>query len=428
MFRLNKVGIAILIIVLLSSSSHIVGINFQTQVYTQIQATSSSSFEHIYGASGHYTIVISEEDNLIFTNSPIGLMLMELDDISNYTLYDGEEIGLLESYVQYLEIDTELKLLYVATIGGVDVINYTQTPLHASNILSEVLMNFNMTKSMDVDPTTHLLYITSQTEALTIYDPIHNKFADISGYAYPDANIYTVDVDHVSRKMYLGTSEGLCVINLDTNATQLYTTANGLLHNDVMLVRAYPTLGLTFCSTVDPSTGISDGLTVVFDNGTIRTFDYAPTGMNPRSVNDIACDLNRGYGYIVSGAPINSETGFLVFNLTDFSGVAKGAYGSFGEYGIPLIYSTPMIEGLDAAIEIVESTGELIIGSVQRIQKIVFTPPNSATVENAPILGLYHNLVSDVIYDPTTDRIFLSELLGLDLVNPYEHNLSLIHI
>ncbi|MHA1259603.1 MAG: hypothetical protein ACTSRO_08185 [Candidatus Heimdallarchaeaceae archaeon] len=91
----------------------------------------TTAFDHLYGSPGQTSLAISEEDNLIFTNAYEGIAFIQLDDLTNQTIYK-DEIGLTDVQVANLEVDSDLKLLYVGSVFGVDVLNYTEKPLNAT--------------------------------------------------------------------------------------------------------------------------------------------------------------------------------------------------------------------------------------------------------------------------------------------------------
>ncbi|MHA2309364.1 MAG: hypothetical protein ACXABJ_08815, partial [Candidatus Heimdallarchaeaceae archaeon] len=87
------------ILTLLVFSSFLSGINITSATLDdnsnqiQFEQNGDDAFEHIYGPPGHVGLAVSEEDNLIFTNAPEGLAVIQRDDLSNQTVYT-DEIGL----------------------------------------------------------------------------------------------------------------------------------------------------------------------------------------------------------------------------------------------------------------------------------------------------------------------------------------------
>ncbi|MCG3219765.1 MAG: hypothetical protein H7641_00160 [Candidatus Heimdallarchaeota archaeon] len=383
------------------------------------------AFEHIYGPPGHVGLAVSEEDNLIFTNAPEGLALIQRDDLSNQTVYT-DEIGLTDVQIQNLEIDKDLKLLYIGSIQGVDILNYSQKPLSATPLLTGVATNFELGDFIDVDPLNHMVWIVTQSHGLYVYDAIKDKFADISGYNPPAASVkmLTVDVNSLEGFAFIGTSVGVYKIDTTSNTTEWFTTSQGLLHDYTKLVKYYPSLGMTFIVTYDEPTAICDGLSVLFENNTIMTFNYTQSPYYSRAILDLVCDPVNKLGFIVSPYTTNAESGLLVFNTTSLVAIAKSYYGSLpGGYPVSTVTGAPYpIESMLATIRLDSIDGKLIIGTVQRIQKMAYTPPTTAITENSPILGLAHNIATDVNYNPTDGYVYVSSLLGLDRVDPTDPN------
>ncbi len=419
------------ILTLLIFSSFPSGVNISNAVINDnssqrsLQQNGDEAFEHIYGPPGHVGLAVSEEDNLIFTNAPEGLALIQRDDLSNQTVYT-DEIGLTDVQIQNLEIDTELKLLYIGSIQGVDILNYSEKPLTATPILTGVATNFELGDFIDVDPVNHLVWIVTQSHGLYVYDPIKDVFADISGYNPPAASVkmLTVDVNSSEGFAYIGTSVGVYKIDTTSNTTEWFTTSNGLLHDYTKLVKYYPSLGMTFIVTYNDTTSICDGLSVLFENDTIKTYNYTQTPYYSRAFLDLVCDTDRELGFIVSPYTTNAESGLLVFNTTSLEGIAKSLYGSLpGGYPIATVTGAPYpIESMLATIRLDSITGELIMGTVQRIQKMDYSPPSTAITENSPIMGLAHNMATDVNYNPTDGYVYVSTLLGLDRIDPTDPN------
>ena len=386
-----------------------------------LTANSGGAFEHIYGSPGHVALAVSEEDNLIFTNAPEGLALIQRDDLSNMTVYK-DEIGLTDVQIQNLEIDKELKLLYIGSVQGVDILNYSNTPLTATPILTGVATNFELGDFIDVDPFTHYAWIVTQSHGLIVYDPINDRQVDISGYNPPAASVkmLTVDVNSSESFAFIGTSVGVYKIDMSDNTTKWYTTSQGLPNDYSKLVKYYPSLGKIFVATFDESTGVCDGISVIFsDNETIMTFPFTQTPYYSRAVLDLVCDTERELGFIVSPYATNAESGLLVFNTTSMNGIAKSTYGALpGGYSVPTVTGAPYpIEGMLATIRMDSITGDFIIGTVQRIQKMNYAPPTTAITEQTQILGLSHNMATDVNYDPIDGYAYISTLLGLDRID-----------
>jgi len=386
-----------------------------------LNVNGSGAFEHIYGPPGHVALAVSEEDNLIFTNAPEGLALIQRDDLSNMTIYK-DEIGLTDVQIQNLEIDKELKLLYIGSVQGVDILNYSDTPLAVTPILTNVATNFELGDFIDVDPFTHYAWIVTQSHGLIVYDPINDRQVDISGYNPPAASVkmLTVDVNSSEAFAYIGTSVGVYRIDISENTTKWYTTSQGLPNDYSKLVKYYPSLGKTFVATFDEGTGVCDGISVIFtDNDTIMTFPYTQTPYYSRSVLDLVCDTERELGFIVSPYATNAESGLLVFNTTSMEGIAKSTYGALpGGFSVPTVTGAPyLIEGMLATIRLDSITGDFIIGTVQRIQKMNYAPPTTAITEQTQILGLSHNMATDINYDPIDGYAYVSTLLGLDRID-----------
>ncbi len=388
-----------------------------------LNANGDTAFEHIFGPPGHIALAVSEEDNLIFTNAPEGLALIQRDDLSNQTVYK-DEIGLTDVQIMNLEIDKDLKLLYIGSIQGVDVLNYSHTPLSATPILTGVATNFELGDFIDVDPVTHYVWIVTQSHGLIVYDPINNKTVDISGYNPPAATVkmLTVDVNSSESFAYIGTSVGVYKIDTSENTTRWYTTSDGLPNDYTRLVKYYPSLGKIFVATFDADTQICDGLSVIFpDNDTVKTYPYTQTTpYYSRSILDLVCDTEEELGFIVSPYATDAEYGLLVFNTTSMDAVAKSLGGSLpGGYPITTVTGAPYpIEGMLASIRLDSITSELIIGTIQRIQKVDYAQPSTAITEQTDILGIAHNMATDINYDPVDGYAYISTLLGLDRIDP----------
>ncbi|MCG3224218.1 MAG: hypothetical protein H7647_07105, partial [Candidatus Heimdallarchaeota archaeon] len=146
----------------------------ETSIFSILDNGEPSAFDHIYGNPGYTALAISEEDNLIFTNSYKGLALFQLDDLSNSSHY-GIEIGLSEATIFDLEIDKDLKLLYISTVGSVDVLNYSIFPLQATTIATGNFGVFDLTKNVVVDHNTNIVWISSY-DGISAYDPIKGAF------------------------------------------------------------------------------------------------------------------------------------------------------------------------------------------------------------------------------------------------------------
>jgi len=392
-------------------------------------------FDHIYGPPGHVALAISEEDNLIFTNAPEGLALIQLDDLTNQTVYK-DEIGLTDVQIQNIEIDKDLKLLYIGSIQGVDVVNYSITPLSATPILTGVATNFELGDFIDVDPFTHYVWIVTQSHGLIVYDPIYDRQVDISGYNAPASSVkmLTVDVNSSESFAFIGTSVGVFKIDISENSTRWYTSSDGLPNDYSRLVKYYPILGKIFVATFNETTNICDGISVIFpDNDTIKTYNYTQAPYYSRSFLDLVCDTEEKLGFAVSPYSTNAESGLLVFNTTSMEAVAKSYYGSGPGYPLTTVTGAPYpIESLLASIRLDSTTRKLIVGTVQRIQKIDYTAPSTAITEQSQILGLAHNMATDVNYDPVDGYAYISTLLGLDRINTTApdrlHPLSVEHL
>ena len=417
----------IFLTVLFLSTSLISGVSvqaFQNDYNEQysLNANGETAFEHIYGPPGHVALAVSEEDNLIFTNAPEGLAIIQRDDITNQTIYK-DEIGLTDVQIQNLEIDKDLKLLYIGSVQGVDVLNYTDLPLNASPIVTGVATNFELGDFIDVDPYTHYVWIVTQSHGLIVYDPITDSQLDISGYNAPSpaVKMLTVDVNSTEDYAFIGTSVGVWELEISANATRWYTTSQGLPNDYSRLVKYYPILGKIFVATFDEDTNICDGLSVIFtDNDTIITFPYtAGTSYYSRSILDLVCDTEEELGFMVSPYATNAESGLLVFNTTDMTAVAKSTYGSLpGGYSVASVTGSPYpIEGMLASVRLDEITRKLIIGTVQRIQVLDYTQPTTAITDQSEIMGLAHNMATDVHYDWVDGYAYVSTLLGLDRID-----------
>ncbi|GAH72025.1 unnamed protein product, partial [marine sediment metagenome] len=268
--------------------------------------------EHIIGAVGHIALAISEEDNLIFTQAPEGLAFVQRDDLSNQTYY-SDEIGLSDVSIHKIAIDKELKLLYIGYLMGVDVLNYSKMPLQAQPILSSVLANMVLTDFIKVDPITHYVWITTQSDGVFVYNPISGLFVDTLGYNLPSPSvgIVTVDVNSTINKVYLGTEQGVFVLDTLTNASSWLTTNEGLPYNYTKVIKSCPEVDKIFMSTFNIATGRCGGLSVLFLNGTIKNYNWTDNtpGIYPRVIYDIALDPIRELGYIASPYSTSAEYG-----------------------------------------------------------------------------------------------------------------------
>jgi hypothetical protein len=399
------------------------GLTYDDQNLTSVLNDVNDAFDQIYGNPGYTALAISEEDNLIFTNSYKGLALFQLDDLLNSSHY-GIEIGLSEATIFDIEIDKDLKLLYISTIGSVDILNYSVFPLQATNIATGNFGVFDLTKNVVVDHDTNIAWISSN-DGVSAYDPIKGAFLDTSGYPVPSSGIITLDIS--DNYLFIGAEDGFYWIDMLTNTSQKYTTTDGLPYNEVSLVKYYPTENRTFITTKDPTpnTGLAGGLTVIFENETVETYNLTEVGYNPLPIIDIAFDSSRELGYIASFISANTECGLYIFNASSIEGVARSAQGTGGSSSIPYITADYSVEGLLASVEINELTNEAILGSIQRLQILTFVDPltpASNTVWSGPILGMYHNMASDVHYDPIDETVYVSTLLGLNRFSIYSAN------
>lgn len=394
-------------------------------IFSESLNAEESAFDHKYGPPGYYGLAIDEEENLIFSNAPEGVAFIQRDNLSDQVVY-RDEIGLQDVSVMNLEVDKELKLLYVGSIQGVDVINYTHFPIQATPILQEVATNFVLGDFIDVDPDTHFVWITTQSHGLFIYDPINQREVDTAGYNLPDPSVkmHTIEVNPSINRAFIGTDLGIYVIDTLTNSSHKWlTTTDGLPFNITKVIKAYPEIEKVFIGTNENVTTISGGLTVLFlNNDSLKTYDYISDPYNPRTIYDIVCDTQRNLGYFVSGPGFEAESGLMVFNLTDMTGVIKSKWGSFGDFGVTSVWGSPyLIEAMIAGIELDEITHEVILGSIQLIQKAYLDLPATVTTENEWIdweHSLSHNIASDVNYDPVDDMMYISTLLGLDRIDP----------
>lgn len=392
---------------------------------TKNNGSPSSAFEHIYGASGHIALAIGEEENLIFTNIAEGIAFIQRDDLSNITIY-SEEIGLSDQSVQYMAIDTELKLLYIGNLYGVDVLNYTQHPLQAEPIITGVAVNQVQADFISVDPETHYVWIVSQSHGLYVYDPINEIEVDVSGYSIPSLEMYVVDVNTTANLALIGTKQGVLKIDTSTNTSSWITTNQGLPYNFTREIQSCPEEERVFMATFHETTKVCGGLSVLFlNNDTVKNYNWTQTPWEPRQMFDIAVDPVRKLGYIVSPYKQEAECGLLIFNTTDLTGIAKSHQGSRGAFGPPTIFGVPeSFEYILGSVKLDLITRNIFVGSVQRIQKIYFEPPSTANTENSPIRGLQHSMIGDVNYDPVDEMFYISNLLGLDRVNPYTHEVE----
>ncbi|TET79127.1 MAG: hypothetical protein E3J43_03755 [Candidatus Heimdallarchaeota archaeon] len=380
-------------------------------------------FDHIFGPPGHIALAVAEDDNLIFTNAPEGLALIQLDDLTNQTVY-MDEIGLTDVQIQNIEVDKDLKLLYIGSVQGVDILNYSLEPFSVTPLITGVATNFELGDFIDIDPETHFAWIVTQSHGLFVYNPFNDQFVDTSGYNIPAASVdmLAIEVNSTAGYAFIGSKQGLWMTDLGANTTTSFDSVDGLPYDEITLVKYLPSLLTTLVVTHDPVTGVCGGLTVL-DMQTLlitSTYNWTSNPYNPRSIIDIEVDLDRGLGYIASFYTTDAESGFLVFNITDYSGIAKSTFGSAGTFGPPMMMGSPEpIESLLATVEIDESTGDVILGTVQRIQKITYTPPTTAVTENSPIIGIQHNFATDIVYDPIDDKVYVDTLLGLDRIDPH---------
>ncbi|MHA1305326.1 MAG: hypothetical protein ACTSPI_16630, partial [Candidatus Heimdallarchaeaceae archaeon] len=399
----------------------------ETQNEGKKPSNDTNAFTQIYGSPGYTALAVSEEDNLIFTNSYKGLAFFQLDDLSNSTHY-GVEIGLSEATIFDLEVDPELKLLYISTVGNVDVLNYSKTPLQAKNIISGNFGVFELTKNVIVDPETHYAWIASNNW-IKAYDPISESFVDLSAYDLPTEGITTIELKRNAKTTYLfiGTENGLIKLKVDdpNYSAQIYDTTDGLPYNKIKMIKHYPGGNRVFLSTVDssPNSGLYGGLSVLFlDNDTTKNYNLTELGFNPLPVIDLTIDNSRGLGYIASFISGNTESGLYIFDIDTLEGVARSAQGTYGSSNLPFITSNYEVEGLLASVELNNITKEVIIGSIQRLQILNYTTPGSSTITSGPILGLYHNLATDVHYDSIDHYMYISTLLGLDRIDIFNAN------
>ncbi|MHA1667102.1 MAG: hypothetical protein ACTSUR_00485, partial [Candidatus Heimdallarchaeaceae archaeon] len=298
--------------------------NHNSHNYT-LENGETTAFNHLYGSPGQTSLAISEEDNLIFTNAYEGIAFIQLDDLNNQTIYK-DEIGLTDVQVANLEVDSDLKLLYVGSVFGVDVLNYTEKPLNATPLLTGIAMNFEIGDFIDIDPATHYAWIVSQSNGLYVYDPFTEKFADISGYNVPAASVemLTVEVNTSAGYAFIGSKQGLYMVDTTTNTTYWFDNTKNLPYNEVKLVKYYPSLMKTFIATFHPSSGICGGMSVLnMSSLSIQNYNWTVNPYNPRAIIDLAVDIDRELGYIASFYFDNAESGFLVFNTTDMTGIAK---------------------------------------------------------------------------------------------------------
>jgi hypothetical protein len=389
---------------------------------TKNNGSPSSAFEHIFGPPGHYALAISEEDNLIFTNAYEGIAVLPRDDLTNQTIYT-EEIGLQDVTVYSLEVDADLKLLYIGYVTGVDVLNYSKLPYQAEPILESVMTNLDFGDFIKVDPVTHYVWIVTTSNGLHVYDPINDRMVDTSGYSLPSPTVtmLTIDVNSTINRVFIGTkTQGMFYIDTLANTTHWVSTTEGLPYDFVRVVDACPEKDKIFLSTFHAGTSVSGGLSVFFlSNSSVNTYNWTGLTYYPRAIFDIECDVQRDLGYLASPYTANAEYGLLVFNLTDISGIAKSDVGSHPAFGPPQVSGNPeTLEGILGSVVLDEETREIFVGSVIRIQKIYFATTPSATTENSPLYGLQHNMVSDVNYDQVDDKFYVSTLLGLDRVDP----------
>ena len=418
------------VLMLLGFSSFLVGINTSQAIISKNSNPISldyggTAFDHIYGATGHIALAISEEDNLIFTNIAEGIAFIQRDDLTNITIY-SEEIGLSDISVHYMAIDKELKLLYIGNLFGVDVLNYTEKPLQAHPVITGITTNYEQSDFISVDPATHYVWIVSQSNGLYVYDPIHDREVDVSGYGVPSKEMFSVDVNTTANLALIGTEDGVIRIDTSTNTSSWITTNQGLPYNFTKEIQACPEIEKVFMGTFHATTKVCGGLSVLFlNNDTIKTFNWTQTPYEPRQIFDIAIDPIRELGYMVSPYKAEAEWGLLIFNSTDLTGIAKSHQGSRGAFGPPTIFGVPeTFESVLASVKLDLETHKIYTGSVQRVQEIYFEPPSTATTSNSPIKGLQQNMVGDVNYDPVDEMFYISTLLGLDRVNPYTHNVE----
>jgi len=249
---------------------------------------------------------------------------------------------------------------------------------------------------------------------------------DTTGYNVPDpsTSMLTVEVNSTAAHAFIGTKEGFYMLNTLSNDTHWYNDDYDMPYNISRVLKYYPTKGYLLIGTFQDVTGICGGLTV-FDTNIyvfMGTYNWTIDPYYPRAIYDIEIDLDRDIGYIVSGpgsVASSTESGLLVFNASTFEGIMKSAAGALFITSHPFTFGTPYyIEGMIASVELDENNGDLICGSIQLLQRVDFVDNITVNTDNSPILGLLHNLATDVSYDPIDDKMYVSTLLGLDRVDP----------
>ncbi len=412
-----------------SSSTHL-SQSHNAQLNTiNLLASEETAFSTIYGSPGHTALAISEEDNVIFTNSHKGLAVIQLDDLTNRSDY-GIEIGLSESHIIGLAIDIELKLLYIETIISLDVLNYSRIPYEVEFIAHIGLgsLGFSTAHNMYVDPSTHYLWVAAPDTGLYIYDPINEKQVDHTEFDIPSDGLLAIDQDEDNEIFYFGSTSGIYALNTTTNTTTHFSTDDGMAYNFTRLVKHSPEYNRLFFHTVDDSEemSLSGGLSVIFlNNNTVHNYTLTTGDFNPMFVSSLVLDPLRDYGYVASFYTPNAECGLYIFNITTMQGITRSQHGA-GSSTLPFLDTDPYIEGLLATSALINSTREIVIGTVRRIQILDFDPEGTSNLTQSPIEGLAHNIASDVNYDPQEDKLFISTLLGLNRVDPHTKHIELL--
>ncbi|MHA1482937.1 MAG: hypothetical protein ACTSQA_05830, partial [Candidatus Heimdallarchaeaceae archaeon] len=87
-------------------------------------------------------------------------------------------------------------------------------------------------------------------------DPISGIFVDTSGYNLPSPSvgIVTVEVNSTINKVYLGTEQGVFVLDTLTNTSSWITTNEGLPYNYTKVIKSCPEADKIFMSTFNIAT------------------------------------------------------------------------------------------------------------------------------------------------------------------------------
>jgi len=164
--------------------------------------------ENYFSSNGVYKVAYSKNFNTLFIGGPyFGVIAKNLNDGTFRRINTDTYPGLPEWTVEDLKYDDVNDLLLVATLGGLQIINFkTMEPVEVLNRYSDINTLTNNIYSVDYDPVTGLMAIGESGDIAFFNYTSRTKLAymDVGGNT-----VYSVQLDLANKRIWAGTSWGV---------------------------------------------------------------------------------------------------------------------------------------------------------------------------------------------------------------------------